>query len=386
MGWIVLGILWGMLSFVSEEMWWGILIAFGSVVVGIYEVSLDFESPSSKKMRFYQECKRRGIKNLSSPENKQRAELIYKEVYKIYSVNSATVEKAFLKGEKAYTELKEKEEKEEVLKKEQNEREQMERLKTREKEIYNDYIKYAEFYGREKRIAILKDLQKVCQSKIEEKKKAEKNLRDLDIALYSASQRKENDWATMGGIASGIAGPAAGLAVAMEAQAENAKIREENKINGEKMIGMIAQHGSIYSALNGNIQELEAQAKALSRDIDDAKYKLVSDESAEEVFNYVKIKATNVKISETGAFIIKATASAEENKIKVFDKTEGVIDGTIAADLYQENKLVGTALLVLPFEGLKSSCKFEGMGLQGAKQNVPHKIKFRPYKLWIMEK
>ncbi len=61
---------------------------------------------------------------------------------------------------------------------------------------------------------------------------------------------------------------------------------------------------------------------------------------------------------------MKATAFTEKEKIKVFNETKGVVDGTIAADLYQEDKLVGVALLVLTCEGLSGSCGLKGMELK----------------------
>lgn len=58
-----------------------------------------------------------------------------------------------------------------------------------------------------------------------------KTLRAGAQAIMSASQQKEHDWAIHGGIASGIAGPAAGLAAAADIQAKNAQIRAQNEAN-----------------------------------------------------------------------------------------------------------------------------------------------------------
>ena len=61
-------------------------------------------------------------------------------------------------------------------------------------------------------------------------KKADNLRKGMDIVL-SDSQQEEIDWATLGGIASGIAGGAAGVAVAMDAQIKNAEIRAQNRKN-----------------------------------------------------------------------------------------------------------------------------------------------------------
>ena len=39
---------------------------------------------------------------------------------------------------------------------------------------------------------------------------------------------QEHDWAVMGGLANGLAGPGAGIATAVNAQIENAQIRARN--------------------------------------------------------------------------------------------------------------------------------------------------------------
>ena len=90
--------------------------------------------------------------------------------------------------------------------------------KNEEQKKYNELIKYANYSGREKRIAMLADMQKKYAE-------AAKTLRDGASAVWSASQlkEKEGDWAIMGGIASAIVGPAAGMATALDSQAKTAQ-------------------------------------------------------------------------------------------------------------------------------------------------------------------
>ena len=112
------------------------------------------------------------------------------------------------------------------------------------------------------------------------------------------------------------------------------------------------------------------------------------------VFGYIhngagtlSIQAAGIQISETGAFTVKAEI-AKQGTIKAFDdlQTEAVIDGTISADLYQNGRKVGSALLVLPVYGIGSRTTVEGICLSGAAEKVPYEVRFTPYHLWAMEK
>ena len=246
----------------------------------------------------------------------------------------------------------------------------MAQLRKEETQRHKELTKYAELLGREKRIKMLKDSAKEFRA---EAAKA----RPTNTALISATQQKEHDWATHGGIASAIAGPAAGVARAVELQAKNAEIRAQNQANMRMVAPAVMAMSGKASDYERYAQEEEAAAK-------EAETKLVDDTiPADELLSKIVFSDTTVEISDTGAFTVKVHAKKKED-LFVYDDTPATVDGTIAAELEQNGKVVGTALLVLPSHGVRNS-NLTGICLSGAKKGVDYKVNFKPYHLWMME-
>lgn len=320
------------------------------------------ENQKKLHIQFYKECIEKGIEDISSPANKQKAELIAKRLGCKGCENLADY---FEEGRKLYTQA-------EDQGKAAEEQKKLAELRSAEKEKYDGLTKYASFEGREKRVAILSDTQRQYYKKAAE---LEKGM----MLLTNASQQKEINWATHGGIASGIAGGAAGLAVAIDAQAKNAQIRAQNEANMRALTpGILAVHKSAG--------EYRQAAKDLQVSIDDAKIKLVADTPKDEVFSKLDIRVNQIAISETGAFTIQVSVKLTDD-LTIFDNVQAVADGTLSANLYQEGHNVGNALLVLPTFGVdRTEAIIEGICLSGAKQGIPYEVQFTPHLLWEMEK
>lgn len=320
------------------------------------------ENQKKLHIQFYKECIEKGIEDISSPANKQKAELIAK---RLGCKGCESLTDYFEEGRKLYTQA-------EDQGKAAEEQKKLAELRSAEKEKYDELTKYASFEGREKRVAILSDTQRQYYKKAA---KLEEGMR----LLTHASQQKEINWATHGGIASGIAGGAAGLAVAIDAQAKNAQIRAQNEANMRALIpGTLAVHKSAG--------EYRQAAKDLQVSIDDAKIKLVADTPKDEVFSKLDIRVNQIAISETGAFTIQVSVKLTDD-LTIFDNVQAVADGTFSANLYQEGHNVGNALLVLPTFGVdRTEAIIEGICLSGAKQGIPYEVQFTPHLLWEMEK
>lgn len=314
------------------------------------------------QIRFYKECKTKGIKELSSAANRQKAELI---AQKLGCKGYKNFEQYFEESKKLCAEK----DKQDRIEK-QNAK--LASLRNTEEEEYKKLTKYSTLEGRNKRVAILKDKQAYYY------KQANILRKGMELVIDD-SQQKEIDWATHGGIASGIAGGAAGLAVAMDAQAKNAQIRAQNKANLEALL-------PLESTVLGSAREYEDAAKKIQPLVDEAKIKLVTDTPKDKVLDRLDIKLKDISISQTGAFTVQASVKLRNNFV-IFDNIHAVVDGTICADLYQEGNKVGSALLVLPTFGVdKQETTIKGISLDGAIQGVPYEVKFTPYLLWEMEK
>lgn len=107
-------------------------------------------------------------------------------------------------------------------------------------------------YGAQKRQFLL-------QTKLEE-------LRERHAALtgakYTPVLEKEKNWATHGGIASGLAGPGAGIATALNTMQENEKIKERNALQREAVSAVNtyfqAHANSVWDQISGVRKELDA--------------------------------------------------------------------------------------------------------------------------------
>lgn len=313
------------------------------------------------QIKFYEECTEKGIEELSSAANRQKAELI---AQKLGCKGYKNFEQYFEESKKLCAE-KDKQDRIE----EQNAK--LASLRKTEEEEYKMLTKYSALEGRNKRVAILKAQQAYYY------KQANILRKGMELVIDD-SQQKEIDWATRGGIASGIAGGAAGLAVAMDAQAKNAQIRAQNEANLKALLPL--EPKVLESA-----REYEDSAKKMQPLVDEAKIKLVTDTPKDKVLDRLDIKLKDVSISQTGAFTVQASVKLRNNFV-IFDNIHAVVDGTICADLYQEGNKVGSALLVLPTFGVdKQETTIKGICLDGAIQGVPYEVKFTPYLLWEME-
>ena len=311
------------------------------------------------KLKFYGECKKNGVTALASAAEKQKADLIAKNM----DLKCDSLEDFFVQAKKLG-------EAEEARKNAEKLQAELSELRKAEQEKHSKLTKYASFAGREKRIAMLNDVIDKCERAVPAL------MNGAEITLRE-SQEKELDWATFGGIASGLAGGAAGLATAADIQAKNAQIRANNQARKE------AVKPRMMAMYNAAI-EYKQEGKEAKAALEAAKLKLVAEDSAESALSRLSIEVDRVTISKTGAFELKATMQLKK-PFTIFETVNAVVDGTISADLYQEGTKVGSALLVLPTFGVGEKVTIEGIGLRGAKVGVPYKVKFTAHKLWEME-
>lgn len=322
---------------------------------------LEEKTIHDNKIKFYNECASKGIKDCSDDVVKQKATLIA-DKYKLKYSNIIDL----------FNEAKSLVEKDQ----EDTQKEKFERQKNAEKSELEKLDKYANLIGLEKSIAYCEDLIKgdevqlyLVNAKVKHNK-----------SVYSSAYQKEHDWATLGGIANGIAGPAAGVATALDVQSKNAQIRQQNNIIATNEMNSFIRTSSEKSSLE---KRIELHKKSL----ENVKTKVVLQTSTADCWKNISISAGEISISETGTCSITATAKLKES-IVVYENVPGIIDGTIIAHIIDENgKEVGTANLVIPFIGLRTTNDtiLKGMCLCCCKQNNKYSLEFEPKNLWVIE-
>lgn len=304
--------------------------------------------------KFYKECENQGINNIHNSFQAQKAVLIAKNL-KMKSKEYSDIVSFYEKVQKNILG-----EKQQALQKQQ----QIE---------FDALNKYSNLYGRNKRIKMLNDIRNYYNHCAE-------ILRSAAHGMVNASQQKEIDLALHGGIVAGLAGGVAGIAVAVDNQITNAKIREQNKAS----LNAIAP--SVLNYMDKSFSYSE-KAKNIQRLIDEANLKVVFDVAYADVFEYLSFSKININISETGSAIITTTVKLN-SKIDVMEQT-AVVDGTVIAAIYHNGERIGNAVLVFPVFGVDSKAELKGMYIGEipmiSKQS--YDIKIEPSQnLWIMEK
>lgn len=314
------------------------------------------EAAKGQKIAFYEECVSSGVLSCTSEKDKQKASLLaqrkeipFTDITALFNESKALAEQNILDQKEAALRQKK----------------QAERSKQMELE------RYAGYSGRSKRIAIL-------QAERQEALQSAKTLRDGASALLSATQQKEHDWAIHGGIASGIAGPAAGVATALNVQSKNAAIRAQNEANR-------AAFAPVFSASYSGAADYERTARAKEAEIEEVKVKLLGELSPTDCLKRLGFTNTKVTVSETGTCTVTTQAYLPE-PLYIFDDVPAIIDGCITANIMDGKQKIGSATMVLPKYGVDRSTTLTGMSLYTGAPGKKYAVSFTATNLWAMEK
>lgn len=342
---------------------------------------------------FYQQCVVNGVTDLKTAGKQEKARLIARRM----GVAEADIIPFFTQEKEAADRIAAAE----------NEK-ALAALRREEARKEQELSRGSEYFGREKRIWELRQQQGELHMKAkQEREAAAEKRRDAKESRQSADSygqsaaklaayNKGSDWAILGGIADGIAGPAAGVATALSVQQSNAQRAAQNDsfIRSTASVMNIMREHAYDMEREANkhdekAKELDRQKAALDNDISRANVALVGDTPADEILSMLSFGYTDISVSETGAFTVKVYVSLPRNNLLIYGDTPAVVDGTLLANLYQNKDYIGSAKLVLPAGGLapgSRSVTLQGMGLAGAKPHAKCQIEFVPHKLWLIEK
>ena len=330
--------------------------------------------PHYKAEEFYKGCKKAGIKDAKSSEEKARImlyvknnslQMTEKEAVEFYLLGKSEVDKFAAEQRRI------------------NEIENLKLLKKKEHLDEADKTRYIKLFGQEKMRTMCLDNANVYKKQLAVLKRNAEKLLDASVSTYNTLKQREGDWATAGGIASGIAGGAAGVAVAMDVQLKNAEIRLQN-----------AQLQSSINSLTGlsyqqNIQkqvEVEKELKFWEKLADKATELLVQELPSADLVKRISPVVVEQKQSRTGAVMLKVKITPASN-LKIYDTVNAVVDGSIKAVLWDGDASVGFAYLTLPYNGATNTTTLEGICCSdGLKPNKKYEITFEANHLWGIEK
>lgn len=241
--------------------------------------------------------------------------------------------------------------------------------------------------GCDKRVKMLSNLSNDYSAKIVAMREGEKALMQLGM-IYADQQKKESSWAVMGGIAEGIAGPAAGIMAASNTMENNRKIREYNASMRKASMDILSGIPSVA----GDRYQLEEERVKIDQKRNEAKNKVVlSKPTAEEIWQNIKAGKATVKKNPSGVLKVALPVTIQKPfALDVPDGVEMVVDGTIKGEVWFEDNLVGEVFLPLPIYGIPSNMTAEvtldGMCGRSVEFEGEYTVKIADTQnLWIME-
>ena len=201
-----------------------------------------------------------------------------------------------------------------------------------------DEITYMKQKEKSNIVGIIKyiDLDDLCEY-VDRKEKSSDELFNsalnyISKTSYYRPTSTSSDWAILGGIADGLAGPAAGLAVANDIQSrnQNAKFdiekarQENNKISDASL--------AIHNAQQKEISSLKKIIRTF-------KTKLFDDEHTDLYFDYLSCDVLSYDLLQGG--YLKMFPKIEFKQKPKLNDIDIIIDGSIKIEIYDNDELVG---------------------------------------------
>ena len=324
-------------------------------------------------IKVYEQCKMRGIEKLDSSNE----HMVFRKICDEFNVEIEEDILHFFDRCKSIYEM----EKEDILL--VNTQILSDKKYKEEESIYLLNKELASLIGIEKYVSKSLDTIRELESKIESRDKLKKYLRNT-----TPRQAKHTDWAIAGGLASGIAGPAAGIMVASSVQEENRKADEWVKKEKERILDQLKG----LSQLDYKDQD---KRDVLQKSIDELKNRMIDTDNSEKWFELLSFANITHTVTPTGMMEISVEIAGETVKI---GNTKWIIDGSIVVNVYEDEKLVGDAYIVADGYG---DIELQNIGFTTQRSNYStyakafnvrfnaeknYSVRFVPYHLWAIEK
>ena len=242
--------------------------------------------------------------------------------------------------------------------------------------------------GNEKRVKMLTDLLNDCDDRIQKLKDGEEAMKQLAM-VYAGAQKKESDWAILGGAANGIAGPVASAAVIWDTM-KNGAIAQYNE-------GMRQASADVLSgtfAVADDRYKVEKERENVKQRLDEAKGKVsLSKPDTKEIFESFRVDTQYGKVTKNDSGILECALDIQLKKPLVLDVPEGlnmVVDGTIRAKVMMEEIYVGDVDFPLPIYGIPcdmtKSVTLDGMCDRSMEYDGKYTLELaEKQNLWVME-
>ena len=340
----------------------------------------------------YEECIEAGITSIHSDFSKQKAIKIATEnltarkvpaqYHSIY-VNDATIADLLRRGEAEHKKITK-------MVEEWHKTEEQKPKRGKLSEAEYRYISLTQrllsLYGIDKRICMLDDAIENISKKISDYIEGQKAIKELSFILSSSvKQEKKKDWAFLGGLADGIAGPGAGVSVAANAIVENIEIEKRNTQARQAANQTIRSLYAGASNLSTDISDLENEKKLMQYHLRDAGTKVVMEQYAtDEIFTKLEITSKVTKRKDGNG--LDVTVMIKNNfKADAPENVKIAVDGTLSAKVFFEDTLLDTICVPLPLFGVSEKESVTAYTDYYVEAEGNYSVEFAPNNLWIVE-
>ena len=242
--------------------------------------------------------------------------------------------------------------------------------------------------GCQKRVQMLTDLISDYDKEIQKLKDGEEAMKQLAM-IYTSAQKKESDWAILGGAANGIAGPVASAAVIWDTMKKNGEIAKYNE--GMRKASMDVLSGTFSVA--GNRIKAEEERENIKIRREEAKSKItLSKPDSNEIWNNIHISPKySVKRYDSGVLHVSISLGFLRSfALNVPQGVHMVVDGTILANVTMDGIDIGTVVFPLPLYGIPCAADakvtLDGMCGWSTEFSGKYSLRFaNTQNLWIME-
>lgn len=243
--------------------------------------------------------------------------------------------------------------------------------------------------GHEKRVKMLTDLLNDCDDRIRKLKDGEEAMKQLAM-VYAGAQKKESDWAILGGAANGVAGPVASAAVIWDTMKKNGAIAQYNE-------GMRQASADVLSgtfAVADDRYKVEKERENVKQRLDEAKGKVsLSKPDTKEILESISVNTECGHVTKNDSGVLKCSLDIKLKKPLALDVPEGlnmVVDGTIRAKVMMEDIYVGDVDFPLPIYGIPcdmtKSVTLDGMCDRSMEYDGKYILELaEEQNLWVME-
>lgn len=227
-------------------------------------------------------------------------------------------------------ELKKAERADQAAKEEASRLAEKEAMKKQEESEWANAEKKAMCNGIEKYLSETRNQITVLRNKKAQNEKLQEFAKN-SAYLTSRAKPSHSDWASAGGFASAIAGPAAGAAVAMDIQANNAAADAKFEAEKEKRnADMLSMH-MLASEAGYSAQSAQSSISELYELIEKLSNKLIDCDNRNKYFKCLQVDTSSPNLTESGNVRCCVTASSKE-QATLFG-SPATIDGSLLIQL-----------------------------------------------------